>query len=108
MTASHIHRLVAESSRTTVDEWAECPGPSPGTPLSAWFVRRKAGAPDVYAVASGDGETVTVELIPAETDELDAFQVGMGVLMHRSETVNPDIECGVVFDGPLPGSAPAP
>jgi hypothetical protein len=98
-------QLLADSTGTDPAEWAECDGPAQrGTPLSAWFVRRRAGSPDVYAIASGDSETMTLELIPAEPDERDAYAVARGVLSGRAETAQPDIECGVVYDGPVPGA----
>lgn len=99
MKPSTAHQLLAGSTGTAIEDWSECPGPDQkGETLTAWFVRRSKGNPDIYAVASGDAEHMAIELIPAEPDELDAFAVIRGVFAKRPETVTPDIECGVVFN----------
>ncbi len=106
---SPVHALVAGASGTDAAEWEPCDGPRPGSvALHAWFVRRKAGQPDVYAVASGDEDDVTVELIPAEAGEDDAHAVARGCLAGRDRDAVPDIECGVVHRGPMAGAGPVP
>ena len=108
MEPSLAHRLLADATDSEVADWRECEGPSQkGAPPTAWFVRRQAGQPDVYAAAYGDAEEMTIELIPAVDDEKDAFAVVRGVLGGRTLTELPDIACGVVFrgrivDGPRP------
>lgn len=104
-----VHALVAEASGTAVAEWEPCDGPRPGSvSLAFWFVRRKDGVPDVYAVASGDADDVTVELIPAEVGEYDAHAVVRRCLAGRDRDAAPDIECGVMHRGPLAVVAPVP
>ncbi len=107
--SSPVHVLIAESSNTDVAEWQACEGPRPGSvALHAWFVRRRDGQPDVYAVVSGDEDDATVELIPAGPGEDDAYAVARGCHAGREAGATPDIECGVVHRGPMAAAGPAP
>lgn len=101
---SPVHLLLAYASGTDHEEWKPCDGPRPGSvPFASWFVRKSEGYPDIYAIVSGDAEETTVELIPAAQGETDAFLVAKGALANDQETEPTDIDCGVVFQGPLDG-----